>query len=98
MYIDMIQGMRDILLELNASMQQALGTTAPFHLARVPENDTFPEDIMGCMAYLTSDLREFFQYLPEESDPAMDPNMEVDRDMAGLSYYVNLAMIIGRHS
>ena len=41
----MIQGMRDILLELNASMQQTLGTTAPFHLARVPENDMFTEDM-----------------------------------------------------
>ena len=98
MHIDMTQGIRDILLELNASMQQTLGTTAPFPLARVPENDMFTEAIMGCMSYFTLDLREFFQYFPEEDDPAMDPNMEADRDMAGLPYYVNLATIIGRHS
>ena len=98
MYIGMIQAMRDYLIELNTDMQQGLGTTSPFPLASVPPDDVLNASIMACMAFLTSDLREFSQYLPEENAPAMDPDMEVDPDMAGLSYYVNLAMIIGRHS
>ena len=98
MYIGMIQAMRDYLIELNTSMQQHLGTTSPFPLASVPEDDMFTADMRECMAYLTSDLREFLQYLPEENAPAMDPDMEVDPGMASFSYYANLAIIIGRHS
>ena len=92
----MIQGMRDYMIELNRTMQQSLGTMAPFPLARVPPDDVFTQDMLETIVYQISDLREFSEYLPEEN--ATDPDMKLDPDMAGLSYYVNLAMIIGRHS
>ena len=96
MYIGMIQGMRDYLIELNRTMRQSLGTTAPFPLASVPPDDVFTPDMLETMFYQISDLREFSEYLPEEY--ATDPGMKLDPVMAGLSYYVNLAMITGRHS
>ena len=92
----MIQGMRDYLIELNRTMQQHLGTTFPFPVASVPEDSVFNRDIMSCVRFLVSDPREFSEYLPEEN--ATDPDMKLEPVMAGLSYYVNLAMIIGRHS
>ena len=94
MYIDMIQGMRDMLRNLNTAMQQSLGTTLPFSLATVPPDDVFHPNIMSCVRFLISDLREFSEFLPD----ATDPDMMLEQDMGGLSYYVNLAMIIGRHS
>ena len=96
MYIDMIQAMRDLLLHLNTGMQQSLGTTSPFPLASVPPDNVFNGNIMSCVRFLISDLREFSEYFPEEN--ATDPDMKLEPVMAGLSYYVNLAMIIGRHS
>ena len=96
MYIGMIQGMRDYLIELNTGMQQGLGTTSPFPLASVPEDNEFNGTIMSCVRFLTSNLQEVSLYFPEEN--ATDPDMKLDPDMAGLSYYVNLAMIIGRRS
>ena len=96
MYIDMIQAMRDMLRTLNTVMQESLGTTLPFSLATVPPDDVFHRDLRECMYFLISDLREFSEYLPEED--ATDPNMKLDPVMAGLSYYINLAMIIGRRS
>ena len=97
MYIGMVQGMRDYVIELNRTMQQSLGTTAPFTLARVPPDDMFTEDMLETIVYQISDLREFHTYLPEENAPATFPVME-DPGMAGLTYYVNVVMIIGRHS
>ena len=94
MYIDMIQAMRDILRHLNTAMQQSLGTTLPFSLATVPPDNVFHPNIMSCVRFLISDLREFSEYLPA----ATNPDMMLEPDMGGLSYYVNLAMIIGRHS
>ena len=94
MYIDMIQGMRDLLLDLNTGMQQSLGTTSPFPLAIVPPDDVFNGNIMSCVRFLISDLREFSEFLPD----ATDPDTILEQDMGGLSYYVNLAMIIGRRS
>ena len=96
MYIDMIQAMRDLLLDLNTGMQQSLGTTLPFSLASVPPDNVFNANIISCVRFLISDLREFSGYFPEEN--ATDPDMMLEPDMGGLSYYVNLAMIIGRHS
>ena len=84
MYIDMIQGMRDLLLDLNTGMQQSLGTTSPFPMASVPPDDVFNGDIMSCVCFLISDLREYSEYLPKEN--ATDPDMKLDPDMAGLSY------------
>ena len=97
MYIDMIPAIQGYLGELGAAMQQSLGTTAPFPLARVPPDDVFTQDMLETMVYQISDLREFHTYFPEENAPATFPVME-DPGMAGLSYYINLAMIIGRHS
>ena len=94
MYIDMIQAMRDLLLHLNTGMQQSLGTTSPFPLASVPPDNVFNGNIMSCVRFLISDLREFSDYLPA----ATNPDMILEPDMGGLSCYVNLAMIIGRHS
>ena len=94
MYIDMIQGMRDMLRNLNTVMQKSLGTTLPFSLATVPPDDVFHPDLRECMRFLISDLREFSEFLPD----ATDPDTIFEQDMGGLSYYVNLAMIIGRHS
>ena len=94
MYIDMIQAMRDMLRTLNTVMQKSLGTTLPFSLATVPPDDVFHRDLRECMYFLISDLREFSEFLPD----ATDPDTILEQDMGGLSYYVNLAMIIGRRS
>ena len=71
-----------------------LGTTLPFSLASVPPDSVFNANIMSCVRFLISDLREFSEFLPD----ATDPDMMLEQDMGGLSYYVNLAMIIGRRS
>ena len=94
MYIDMIQVMRDMLRNLNTAMQKKLGTTLPFSLATVIPDDVFHPDLRECMHFLISDLREFSEFLPA----ATVPDRILEQDMGGLSYYVNLAMIIGRRS
>ena len=94
MYIDMIQVMRDMLRNLNTAMQKKLGTTLPFSLATVPPDDVFHRDLRECIYFLISDLREFSEFIPD----ATDRDMKLEQDMGGLSYYVNLAMLIGRHS
>ena len=99
MYIDMIQAMRGYMFELNTSMQQGLGTTAPFPLASVPPDDVFNADMLETIDFQISDLREFHMYLPEENAPAMAAMEDMeDPGMAGLTCYINLAMIIGRYS
>ena len=94
MYIDMIQAMRDMLRTLNTVMQKSLRTTLPFSLATVPPDDVFHRDLRECMYFLISYLREFSEFIPD----ATDRDMKLEQDMGGLSYYVNLAMLIGRHS
>ena len=94
MYIDMIQVMRDMLRNLNTAMQKKLGTTLPFSLATVIPDDVFHPDLRDCLRFLISDLREFSEFLPA----ATVPDRILEQDMGGLSYYVNLAMIIGRRS
>jgi len=94
MYIDMIQVMRDMLRVLNTAMQKKLGTTLPFSLAEGIPDNVFDPDLRECIRFLISDLREFSEFLPA----ATDPDRILEQDMGGLSYYVNLAMIIGRRS
>ena len=94
MYIDMIQVMRDMLRVLNTAMQKKLGTTLPFSLATEIPDGVFHPDLRECMHFLISDLREFSEFLPA----ATVPDRILEQDMGGLSYYVNLAMIIGRRS
>ena len=98
----MIQAFQAILFELSTRMQEMLGTSAPFPLDTVPPDNVFTEDMLETVAYCTSDLREFHEYILEENPPAPVPVMEdtgagAARNMAGFTYHVNLAMIIGRH-
>ena len=101
MYIDMLQGTRQTLIELNMRMQGTLGTRATYSLDRVPPDSAFSQDMFDTLLFCISDLSEFSEY---QASNAPVPVMEdtgatgtgAARDMAGFTYYVHLAMIIGR--
>jgi hypothetical protein len=99
MYIGMIQVMKGLVMELNRSMCSVLGTRLPFQLSKrgdvIPDSvvpdDAFSTDMLDLLAYLRSDLREFYTVAAAPARP------DTGAGAAGLTYYVNLAMIIGSH-
>ena len=95
MYIGIIQVLKDILMELNRTMASDLGTCLPFGVhvhedCAIPDS-AFPKDMLDVLRYLRSDLSEFHTVA---AAPAMP---DAGAGAAGLTYYVNLAMIIGSH-
>ena len=99
MYIGMIQAMKGLVMELNRTMCSVLGTRLPFPLSKggdvIPDSvvpdDAFELDMLDLLAYLRSDLREFHTVAAAPARP------DTGAGAAGLTYYVNLAMIIGSH-
>ena len=84
-------------------MQEMLGTSAPagYSLNEVPPDFAIPKDVFDTLLFCISDLGEFSEH---QASNAPVPVMEdtgatgtgAARDMAGFTYYVHLAMIIGR--
>ena len=94
MYIGMIQAMKDLVIDLNLTMCRDLGTRLPFPLSKpadVVPDDAFSTDMLDLLAYLRSYLREFHTVAAAPARP------DTGAGAAGLTYYVNLAMIIGSH-
>ena len=99
MYIGMIQVMKGMVIELNRTMRRVLGTSLPFQVPEqedvIPDSvvpdDAFSTDMLDLLAYLRSDLREFHTVAAAPARP------DTGAGAAGLTYYVNLAMIIGSH-
>ena len=94
MYIGMIQVMKGLVMELNRTMCRDLGTRLPFPLSKpedVIPDDAFSKDMLSVLAYLRSDLREFHTVAAAPARP------DTGAGAAGLTYYVNLAMILGSH-
>ena len=93
MYIGMIQAMKGVVMELNQTMCRELGTRLPFPLVK-PE-DVIPDDVstdmLDLLTHLRSDLREFHTVAAAPARP------DTGAGAAGLTYYVNPAMIIGSH-
>ena len=89
MYIDMIQAMKHCLQELNQHMARDLGTEPAFPLDQVPPDDVFTRDMLETLVYTCSDLAGFHTFVPAPATP------DTGAGAAGLTYYVNLAMIIG---
>ena len=94
MYIGMIQAMKGVVMELNRTMCRELGTRLPFPLFEpedVVPDDAFSTDMLDLLTYLRSDLREFHTVAAAPARP------DAGAGAAGLTYYVNPAMIIGSH-
>ena len=91
MYIGMIQAVKHLVMDLNREMQWHLGTVLPFPInvyEDVIPDEAFSMDMLAVLAYLRSDLTEFHT-VPAPRGPGAGA--------AGLTYYVNLAMIIRSH-
>ena len=91
MYIGMIQAVKELVMDLHRDMQRRLGTVLPFpinyHWDVIADN-AFPRGMVDVLAYLRADLTEFYTVpAPRGAAPWV----------AGFTYYVNLAMIIGSH-
>ena len=91
MYIGMIQAVKALVMDLHRDMQRRLGTVLPFpinyHWDVIADN-AFPRGMVDVLAYLRADLTEFYTVpAPRGAAPWV----------AGFTYYVNLAMIIGSH-
>ena len=91
MYIGMIQAVKELVMDLHRDMQRRLGTVLPFPINYhwdVMADNAFPRGMVDVLAYLRADLTEFYT-VPAPRGP--------DPWVAGFTYYVNLAMIIGSH-
>ena len=94
MYIGMIQAMKKILMDLNRDMCRALGTVLPFPVndyTDVIPDTAFSRDMLDVLGHLRSELTEFHTVAAALATP------DTGAGAAGLTYYVNLAMIIGSH-
>ena len=93
MYIGMIQAVKHLVMDLNRTMCHDLGTVLPFPVnvyEDVIPDEAFSRDMLDVLPYFQSDLREF------HTAAAAAPRGP-GAGAAGLTYYVNLAMIIGSH-
>ena len=91
MYIGMIQAVKALVMDLHRDMQRRLGTVLPFPINYhwdVMADNAFPRGMVDVLSYLRADLTEFYT-VPAPRGPGPW--------VAGFTYYVNLAMIIGSH-
>ena len=94
MYIGMIQAVKDLVMDLNRTMCHDLGTVLPFPVndyTDVIPDTAFSRDMLDVLGHLRSELTEFHTVAAALATP------DTGAGAAGLTYYVNLAMIIGSH-